>query len=61
MSEYNFQEIEKKWQQKWKAENAFSTHLDPKKPKFYTLWAKPFQKLKQFLLSPFAKKEMNHH
>ena len=33
----NFQEIERKWQNKWEEEKVFQSKEDPKKKKFYVL------------------------
>jgi leucyl-tRNA synthetase len=35
--EYKPQTIEKKWQERWRAERAFEVDIDPAKPKFYCL------------------------
>ena len=40
--DYNFKEIEKKWQQYWADNNTFKTELDLKKPKFYCLDMFPY-------------------
>ena len=42
MAEYNFQEIEKKWQQSWKDNNTYKTTIDTSKPKFYALDMFPY-------------------
>jgi leucyl-tRNA synthetase len=42
MAEYNFSEIEKKWQDKWEKEKIFKADLDTKKPKYYTLDMFPY-------------------
>ncbi|WP_186757473.1 leucine--tRNA ligase [Echinicola salinicaeni] len=42
MAEYNFQEIEKKWQDKWEASQIFNAKVDPQKPKFYSLDMFPY-------------------
>ncbi|MDO9551865.1 leucine--tRNA ligase [Rhodonellum sp.] len=42
MSEYNFQEIEKKWQAYWEQNQIFNAKVDPKKPKFYSLDMFPY-------------------
>ena len=34
MAEYNFREIEKKWQEKWKDQGTYSAEIDPLRPKF---------------------------
>lgn len=39
---YNHKDIEKKWQKYWAKTNAFNTHDDPKKPKFYALDMFPY-------------------
>jgi len=40
--EYNFSEIEKKWQQYWEDNNTFKTNFDPSKPKYYILDMFPY-------------------
>ncbi len=40
--DYNFKEIEKKWQQIWQTEQTFKTETDSKKPKYYTLVEFPY-------------------
>ncbi|MFN0083213.1 MAG: leucine--tRNA ligase [Ferruginibacter sp.] len=40
--EYNFREIEKKWQQKWKDTNAYTVSNDSPKPSFYVLDMFPY-------------------
>ena len=40
--EYNFREIERKWQQRWTAEKAYRVKTDPDKPKFYVLDMFPY-------------------
>lgn len=40
--EYNFQEIEKKWQKYWEENKTFKTVLDKSKPKFYALDMFPY-------------------
>jgi leucyl-tRNA synthetase len=42
MAEYNFSEIEKKWQDKWEKEKIFKADLATKKPKYYTLDMFPY-------------------
>lgn len=37
MAEYRPQEIEKKWQDRWRETRAFEVEVDPSKPKFYCL------------------------
>ena len=40
--DYNFLEIEKKWQARWAAEKTYHTETDPSKPKFYVLDMFPY-------------------
>ncbi|HEX8356552.1 MAG TPA: class I tRNA ligase family protein, partial [Segetibacter sp.] len=40
--EYNFREIEKKWQQQWKESGAYKVSNDSDKPKFYVLDMFPY-------------------
>ena len=40
--EYNFNEIEKKWQQYWKDNNTYKVDIDENKPKFYVLDMFPY-------------------
>lgn len=42
MAEYNFSEIEKKWQEYWKANKTFKAEVDTSKPKFYALDMFPY-------------------
>jgi leucyl-tRNA synthetase len=42
MSDYDFQEIETRWQKRWAAEGAFEVSEDPKRPKFYCLEMLPY-------------------
>ena len=42
MSEYKFQEIEKKWQKYWHENEVFRTTEDPGKPKYYVLDMFPY-------------------
>jgi leucyl-tRNA synthetase len=42
MADYDFQEIETRWQAKWAAERAFEVTEDPKRPKFYCLEMLPY-------------------
>ena len=42
MAEYNFREIEQKWQQNWKEKGTFKAAVDPKRPKFYSLDMFPY-------------------
>jgi leucyl-tRNA synthetase len=40
--EYNFSEIEKKWQARWAKERTFSVNVDSSKPKYYVLDMFPY-------------------
>ncbi len=40
--EYNFTEIERKWQRYWDEHKTFSVHADPSKPKYYVLDMFPY-------------------
>lgn len=40
--EYNFQEIEKKWQQRWAERHTYQVSEDPNKPKYYVLNMFPY-------------------
>src|ERR1035437_5034803 len=40
--EYNFSDIEKKWQQYWEDNKTFKTNFDPSKPKYYILDMFPY-------------------
>jgi leucyl-tRNA synthetase len=40
--DYNFREIEKKWQESWKNSKIFKTEIDYSKPKFYVLDMFPY-------------------
>ncbi|MBO9702451.1 MAG: leucine--tRNA ligase [Sporocytophaga sp.] len=42
MAEYNFQEIEKKWQEKWEASKIFEADTNQSKPKYYALDMFPY-------------------
>lgn len=42
MSEYNFQEIESKWQKKWSDSEVYKAEIDKQKPKFYALDMFPY-------------------
>jgi leucyl-tRNA synthetase len=42
MAEYNFQEIEKKWQKHWQKSKIYQTKIDYNKPKFYALDMFPY-------------------
>ena len=40
--DYNFKEIEQKWQHHWAENNTFKTEIDHSKPKFYCLDMFPY-------------------
>jgi leucyl-tRNA synthetase len=40
--EYSFRDIEKKWQDKWKADNVYRVSNDFSKPKYYVLDMFPY-------------------
>ncbi|MFN3996996.1 leucine--tRNA ligase [Algoriphagus sp.] len=42
MAEYNFREIELKWQGYWKDKSTFKAEVDPNRPKFYSLDMFPY-------------------
>ena len=42
MSEYNFREIEKKWQRRWESQQTYKTDIQPDKPKYYVLDMFPY-------------------
>ena len=42
MAEYNFSEIEKKWQEYWKNNETFKAEVDASRPKFYALDMFPY-------------------
>ena len=42
MAEYNFREIEKKWQAYWEENETFLAKVNPNKPKFYSLDMFPY-------------------
>lgn len=42
MSEYNFQQIESKWQKIWSDSKVYKAEIDKKKPKFYALDMFPY-------------------
>jgi leucyl-tRNA synthetase len=42
MSAYDFQEVEKKWQEKWESQGLFTAKVDPNRPKFYSLDMFPY-------------------
>ncbi|MDR0206936.1 MAG: leucine--tRNA ligase [Bacteroidales bacterium] len=40
--DYNFKEVEKKWQQFWREKNVYKTEIDHSKPKYYVLDMFPY-------------------
>ena len=40
--EYNFKQIEQKWQQKWRDDGTYKVDVDPSRPKFYVLDMFPY-------------------
>ncbi|MDJ1504912.1 leucine--tRNA ligase [Xanthocytophaga agilis] len=42
MSEYNFREIEKRWQQRWEEQQTYRTDVDASRPKYYVLDMFPY-------------------
>ena len=40
--DYNFREVEKKWQQYWREKNVYKTEIDHSKPKYYVLDMFPY-------------------
>ena len=40
--EYNFKELESKWQQRWKDDKTYKVEVDPSRPKFYVLDMFPY-------------------
>jgi len=40
--DYNFKEVEKKWQQYWREKNVYKTDIDRSKPKYYVLDMFPY-------------------
>jgi len=42
MAEYNFREIEQKWQGYWKDKGTYKAEVDPSRPKFYSLDMFPY-------------------
>ena len=40
--EYNFKEIEAKWQSRWRADKTYKVEADPARPKFYVLDMFPY-------------------
>ena len=42
MAEYNFQEIEARWQQRWREQQTYRVEVDPNRPKYYVLDMFPY-------------------
>ena len=42
MMEYDFREIERKWQQRWKESGIYHVEIDPNRPKYYVLDMFPY-------------------
>ena len=42
MAEYDFQQIERKWQQHWKDHHSYRAQIDPSRPKYYVLDMFPY-------------------
>ena len=42
MADYNFQEVEKKWQEYWEINETFNAKIDPSRSKFYALDMFPY-------------------
>ena len=40
--DYNFAEIEKKWQERWAAEKTYKAEVNSQKPKYYVLDMFPY-------------------
>lgn len=40
--EYNFKELETKWQQRWRERKTYKVEIDPSRPKFYVLDMFPY-------------------
>ena len=40
--EYNFKEIEAKWQSRWRTDKTYKVETDPSRPKFYVLDMFPY-------------------
>lgn len=47
--EYNFIEIEKKWQKYWKENKTFKSEIDINKPKYYVAECKTVDNISKFL------------
>ncbi len=50
MKEYNFQEVEAKWQANWEATEAFKAYNSSDKPKYYVLIEFPYPSVEDFML-----------
>jgi leucyl-tRNA synthetase len=42
MADYDFQEIETRWQKRWAQSGAFEVEEDPSRPKYYCLEMLPY-------------------
>ena len=42
MAEYNFKEIEARWQQRWREQQTYRVEVDPNRPKYYVLDMFPY-------------------
>ena len=42
MADYNFQQIEQRWQQRWREQNTYQVQIDPARPKYYVLDMFPY-------------------
>ena len=40
--EYNFKELEPKWQQRWRERGTYHVEVDPARPKYYVLDMFPY-------------------
>ena len=40
--EYNFRDIESRWQQRWRDDKTYRVRIDPDKPKYYVLDMFPY-------------------
>ena len=49
--DYNFSEIEKKWQEYWRDNKIYQVEIDKNKPKFYVLDMFPYP---SFVLAKFS-------
>ena len=42
MADYNFREIEQRWQQRWREQRTYQVQIDPARPKYYVLDMFPY-------------------